>query len=138
MTPRSLGGGSAAPAFRDARPRAREAGSDPQLTELADFLSWLHANPTALTEADLRKLGGPEEMGVNVLSWLGNRVSYHLRRRVLLNELEAAAWNMAAVSKRLRLGYGSGPALRSIRELGLTPEYEAAKTAGKIKRGGAR
>lgn len=105
--------------------------------ELCEWLKWLRDEPVALTCDDLERLGSLEHAENNTLSWLGNRVSHYLRRALLLRELEAARWNMADVSRRLRLGYGSSPTLRAIRELGLTPEYETAKAAGKIKHGGS-
>ena len=84
--------------------------------------------------ADLVAIERPDELGINALSWLGGRVSWHLRRAVLLKELEAADWNLGAVGASLRMG-GAGNVTKVIRELGLADELEKARAEGKATQG---
>lgn len=55
-------------------------------------------------------------------------------RKALLAELRRADWNLSAVSDALNLS-GAGNVLRAIRRLDLVDEYDAAKSAGKIRPG---
>lgn len=101
---------------------------------------WIHPlledGPVAVlsTLADLLGTADLAELETNALSWIGNRVSYHLRRALLLRELEAADWNLGAVGAALRMG-GAGNVTKAIRDLGLSDELEKARAAGKAKRG---
>ena len=56
------------------------------------------------------------------------------QRGVLLAELKAQGWNLSHVAEALEMGNAS-TVLRSIKQLGLLEEYEAAKVAGKVKAG---
>lgn len=108
----------------------------PAIAERAQQL--LDVGPLAILDAtaELLEHVAPEDLETNTLSALGNLVSKALRRRVLLRELEAHRWNLAQVSTALRLGYGSAPTLRAIKDMGLSEEYEKARASGLIKRGG--
>ncbi len=55
-------------------------------------------------------------------------------RALLLAELERLDWVLTDVAQALDLSNVSG-VLRAIRHLGLEPEYEAARAAGKIRPG---
>lgn len=84
--------------------------------------------------ADLAGTADPSDFETNTLTWLGNRVSYHLRRALLLRELEAADWNLTVAAKALRVG-GAGALSRTIRDLGLSDVYAAARKRGAGKPG---
>jgi len=88
-----------------------------------------------LARAELIALERPADMGTNALSWLGGRVSYHLRRAVLLDALRANDWNLTHTARVLR--DHSGNVSRHIRDLGLADELKKAKAAG-CARVGAR
>lgn len=87
------------------------------------------------TAADLAGTADVSDFETNTLSWLGNRVSYHLRRAVLLKSLEEHAWNLAKTGEALHMG-STPHVLRAIRDLGLLEAYEKAKEAGIPRRGG--
>lgn len=59
------------------------------------------------------------------------------QRQALLAELEARGWNLTRAANSLGLG-GSANALRLIRSLGLTAEYERARSKGLVRVGGRR
>jgi hypothetical protein len=113
-------------------------------TITADGGFWLHDALTFGVEAvfetasDLAMLGDLSRFGANTLTILGDLISKHFRAKILLDQLKATNWNLAHTAERLRLGYGTANVLRTIHDLGLTEEYEKAKAAGKIKRGGRR
>lgn len=96
----------------------------------------LEHGPAAVldTLADLLSTTDPADLETNTLSWLGNRVSYHLRRAVLLRELENAEWNLSAVAARLRVS-SAGNVTKLIGDLGLRDELAKARAAGKARRG---
>lgn len=87
--------------------------------------------------ADLEAIEDPADLGTNALSWLGNRVSYHLRRAVLRDELEAAAWSLTVAAQRLRLSYASN-VVRLIHELDLRDAQKEAQRRGIGRPGGPR
>lgn len=55
-------------------------------------------------------------------------------RAALLDALEAADWRLTVVATRLGLD-GPTNVVRGIRRLGLMPQYEAARIAGKVRSG---
>lgn len=87
--------------------------------------------PTVVACADLSRAE------VNVLSALGNSFSEAVRRRLLLACLEAASWNMTAVSSALRLG-GACNVARVMKDLGLGDLLAKARRSGLVRRGGRR
>lgn len=99
----------------------------------------LQLGPEAIlaAAAELVEANDPAELDRNTLSWLGARVSYHLRRAVLRRELVDAKWNLTAVSQRFGLG-GAGNVVRLINELGLKDEQKAAQKQGLGRIGGKR
>lgn len=56
------------------------------------------------------------------------------QRGVLLAELKAQGWNLTATAEALDMGHPSA-VLRSIKQLGLTEEYEAARVRGDVSPG---
>lgn len=56
------------------------------------------------------------------------------KRKLLLDTLTACDWNLSRVCETLEMGSVS-QVIRSIRETGLEPQYEAAKKRGDIKPG---
>lgn len=104
---------------------------------------WIHPlledGPAAVlsTLADLLGTADLAELDSNTLSWIGNRLSYYVRRSLLLKALEYADWNLTVTAERLRLG-GPGNVVRLIRELDLRDMQKAAQREGKGRVGGAR
>lgn len=96
----------------------------------------MRIGPVAIVETlgELLTIAEPADLQTNSLSWLGNRVSYHLRREVLLQTLDAVGWNLTRAAERLHTA-SSGSVVRLIRDLGLSGEYAAARKAGAGKRG---
>lgn len=86
------------------------------------------------TLAELLGAADPADLETNTLSWLGNRVSYHLRRALLLKTLEGAGWNLTVAAEQLHIG-GASAVSRTIRDLGLNEEYAAARKRGAGKPG---
>lgn len=56
------------------------------------------------------------------------------QRGVLLMELKAHGWNLTATAESLEMGHPSA-VLRSIKQLDLTDEYEAARVRGDVSPG---
>lgn len=130
---------SPAPAAPAAPAAAREgaAGAPDALDDLLAALDAHGDEALRLARAELVAMERPADMGTNALSWLGGRVSWHLRRAVLLHELTVAGWNLTVAAEKLRLG-GPGNVVRLIRELDLRDEQKAAQRAGLGRVGGAR
>lgn len=95
------------------------------------------AEALRLARAELVALERPADMGTNALSWLGGRVSWHLRRAVLLDALRAHEWNLTRASEALDAS-SAGSLVRLIRDLGLSKEYAAARKMGAGKPGPKR
>lgn len=130
---------SPAPAAPDAPAAAREgaAGAPDVLDELLASLATHGDEALHLARAELIALERPADMGTNALSWLGGRVSWHLRRAVLLDALRANAWNLTAVATALGMSQ-AGNVTVVIRELGLENELGKARARGLAKRGHKR
>lgn len=74
------------------------------------------------------------DVDTNTLSWLGNRASYHLRRALLLEALKTHGWNLTQTAAHFGIA-GAGALSRTIRDLGLSREYDAARKRGAGKPG---
>lgn len=72
------------------------------------------------------------------LAEIGRDAARKAQREALLATLEACGWRLTEAGAAIGLNGGAGNVLRSIRSLGLSAEYEAAKAAGKIRHGGVR
>lgn len=68
------------------------------------------------------------------LAKIGREAAHKAQREALLAALEAHDWHLSAVAKATGL-HNASNVIRSIRTLGLTEEYEAAKADGKIPKG---
>lgn len=103
------------------------------------FVRFLNQSPEAMLEAAAELCGyaDPADLEANTLSALGALASKAVRRRILLAELQAADWNLSAVSETLRMG-GAGNVTKAIKDLGLERELAAARAAGKARPGGRR
>lgn len=55
-------------------------------------------------------------------------------RRALRKSLKAHRWQLVKVAEELRMS-GSANVIRAIRQLGLTDEYDAARSRGDVKSG---
>jgi len=95
----------------------------------------LEVTPQAIADAveALARCEDLSSMDGSTLAIIGNLVSKGIRRRVLLQELQATGWNLCHASERLRLGRGTGNILRAIGDLGLSDEYERVKAEGKVR-----
>jgi hypothetical protein len=99
----------------------------------------LYSGPGAILEAaatfveaeDLEKLPG------NILSAIVDTVALALRRRILLNHLDHAGWNLSHVAERFRMADASA-VIREIKRCGLEKEYAAAKKRGAVNKSGHR
>lgn len=105
-----------------------------------DWLDVIRSGPAAAFEAgaELLKVGDPWSLKTNVLTFIGNLVSKAVRRELLLRTLNSNRWHLAGVAEELGLGDDAAPVIRAIKDLGLVPEYEAARADGRIVRGGVR
>jgi hypothetical protein len=99
----------------------------------------LQAAPDAIDEAaaTLEQHEDLSALGSSTLALVGNLVSSGIRKRILLQELEAMSWNLSRVAWRCRM---SGPAnvIRELRALGLGPLYEEMRSKGIVKHGRRR
>ncbi len=77
----------------------------------------------------LLECGDWRDFGTNLLSALGNAISFATRRAILRDVLVANGWSLVAAARELKMG-GSGSVVRLIRDLELGREYAAAKRAG--------
>jgi len=102
------------------------------------FLHVMNEAPNAVlsTLEDLLTTNDLTEFQTNSLSWVSNKVSFHLRRAVLLRELVAADWNLTVAAKNLRAS-SSGSVVRLIRDLDLSKEYAEARKRGRGRPGRA-
>ena len=78
-----------------------------------------------------------EETGTNTLSAVGNLASRTIRRRVLLQTLEAHDWNLTYTARSLNVS-GVPQLTRMINELELRPMQREAQRSGKGRQGGRR
>lgn len=69
------------------------------------------------------------------LAEIGRAAAKAAQREALLETLEACGWCLSEAAKALGLGVGTGNVIRSIKTLGLTEDYEAARHGGLIVRG---
>lgn len=96
-------------------------------------------------DANLSRSRGPDAILAGVtdtqpprarptLAEIGREASRLARRAALLAELEAQGWNLTSTGSALGIPNVSN-LIRTIREVGLEAEYEAARAAGKIPKG---
>ncbi len=116
------------------------AGNEPQIE--AGVISpeiFLAYAPTAILDvaADLIEGEGLSARAGNTLSAIGNLVSVAVRRALLRESLHRNRWNLTAVGVEFGLG-ASGNVLRTLRDLGLEDELDAARRDGSVKRGRPR
>jgi hypothetical protein len=132
-----------ATAFSDALSELLKRDAGPSRVP-ADSSYWLDSLLLSIGDAladaagDLVEVGDLSAASTNTLSLIGELLSRRVRQWILLSELQRTEWNLAHTAERLRLGYGTANVMRAIKDLDLLPDYEAARAAGMIKRGGRR
>jgi transcriptional regulator with GAF, ATPase, and Fis domain len=71
------------------------------------------------------------------LTEIGDRARRKAQKHALLRSLRANGWNLTATATALEMGSHAN-VIRSIHELGLSAEYEAARSARLVVPGGRR
>lgn len=93
------------------------------------------ATKKAPTKRTAAKPAATADEAPRSLAEIGKAAMHKAQRAALHAELKRQGWNMSATARALSMT-NTANVLRSIKLLGLTVEYDAAKAAGKIAPGG--